>query len=60
MVQKVRFRAFFFKKKFVIKTMLVKGGSLTISSQKKFADELVRKYQVISEQNVPLRVGVRL
>ena len=34
-------------------------GTPTIS-QKTFADELVRKYQVISEQNVPLRVGVKL
>ena len=33
-------------------------GTLTIS-QKTFADGLVRKVQAISEQNVPLRVGVK-
>ena len=34
-------------------------GTLTISQQA-FADELVRKFQVISEQDVLLRVGVKL
>ena len=34
-------------------------GTLTIS-QETFADELVRIFQLIFEQNVPLRVGVKL
>ena len=29
-------------------------------SQKTFADELVRIFYVISKQNVPLRVGIKL
>ena len=34
-----------------------KMGTLTIS-QKTFADELVGKFRIISEQSVPVRVGV--
>ena len=34
-------------------------GTLTIP-QKTFADELVRKFQAVFEQSVPLRVGVKL